>query len=155
MPRVHKVEHARKDYPDAGIEKGDTYYYWSFRYGGKRMSKTYPKPSQLTQSPFLIEFYSIQEEINALADPEDLDDILSRIDNLRDECQDSLDNMPEALQDTSESGMLLQERIDALESWYDELESIDRETDEELSEDEIEERREEMLEEIRSCDSGL
>lgn len=49
MPRVHS-QRAARDYPEAGIKKGDLYYKWSFRYGGTRKSKTYPKRSQLTQS---------------------------------------------------------------------------------------------------------
>lgn len=49
MPRVEKQK-AAKDYPDQGIQKGDTYFKWSFRYGGTHKSKTYPRPSQLTQS---------------------------------------------------------------------------------------------------------
>ena len=31
MPRVSK-QVARKDYPNAGIKKGDLYYKWKFRY---------------------------------------------------------------------------------------------------------------------------
>ena len=50
MPRVYTVNAARKDYPDDGISKGDTYYYWKFNYGSKVKSKTYPKRSQLTRS---------------------------------------------------------------------------------------------------------
>ena len=34
MPRVHFVKKARKDYPSTGIQKGDSYYWWQFRYGG-------------------------------------------------------------------------------------------------------------------------
>lgn len=60
MPRVH-CQRAAKDYPHAGIKKGDTYYKWSFRYGGTHMSKTYPRPSQLTQSKY-GEIYAAQEE---------------------------------------------------------------------------------------------
>lgn len=49
MPRVNFVKRARKDHP-GGIKKGESYYWWSFRYGGDRYSKTYPRRSQLTQS---------------------------------------------------------------------------------------------------------
>ena len=49
MPRVHFVRKAAKAHA-GGIEKGDSYYWWKFRYGGIRKSKTRPKRSQLTQS---------------------------------------------------------------------------------------------------------
>jgi len=48
MPRVLEQK-AGKDYPDQGIKKGDTYYKWSFRYGGTHKSLKRPRPSQLTQ----------------------------------------------------------------------------------------------------------
>ena len=62
MPRVYFVKKARKDYP-VGIKKGDSYYWWKFRYGGIHRSKTRPRPSQLTQSEFLSTIYAIIEEI--------------------------------------------------------------------------------------------
>lgn len=34
MPRVYTLR-ANKAYPEHGIAKGDTYYKWSFRYGGE------------------------------------------------------------------------------------------------------------------------
>ena len=43
MPRVHHVKSARKDNPVA--KKGESYYWWKFRYGGKRYSKT-PRPGR-------------------------------------------------------------------------------------------------------------
>lgn len=61
MPRVQKQK-AAKDYPDQGIQKGDTYFKWSFRYGGTYKSKTYPKPSQLTQGKASM-VYSVLEGI--------------------------------------------------------------------------------------------
>lgn len=55
------------------------------------------------------------------------EDISSELESIRDELQDKLDNMPEQLQE-SDSGMLLQERIESLESAIDELENIDIES---------------------------
>lgn len=150
MPRVHTVEKARKNYPEYGIKKGDKYYWWKFRYGGKRMSKTYPKQSELTQSAYLSAIYDLQDRINGISanTPEDLtadrDDIVSELETLRDETQDRLDSMPEHLQDTSSSGDLLRERIDALENAISELEGVDLDYD---GPDENE-LREEALEEL-------
>lgn len=136
MPRVNKVEKAAKDQPDHGIKKGDTYYWWKFRFGGKRVSKTFPKASQLTQSEYLSEIYSIHEDF---ADTEDGDlrdaipDLVDRIRECGEGCQERLDNMPEGLQQGS-TGEMLQERIDCCESAADELEGLDFE---ELSDEEL------------------
>ena len=63
-------------------------------------------------------------------DADDLDsskqEIVSELENIRDECQDSLDNMPDQLQD-GDTGMLLQERIDAVEQGISDIESIETE----------------------------
>ena len=53
--------------------------------------------------------------------------IADELGNIRDQCQDSLDNMPEGLQE-GDTGQLLQERIDTLDSVISELESIDYDT---------------------------
>lgn len=132
MARAHKVEHARKDYPEHNIKKGDTYYWWAFRFGGKHFSLIPPKPSQLTQSEFLSTIYAIDEDIQALTTEDDdiqgsIDDIVSQLEELRDECDDKHSNMPDQLQD-SEVGELLQERVDNLDDMINELQGI--ETDE-------------------------
>lgn len=130
MPRVHFVKKARKDYPNAGIAKGESYYWWKFRYGGKQMSKTPPKPSQLTQSAFLSQLYDLQERVAEFgADDKDtvvdfLNELRDEVENLASECQDSLDNMPYELQESSESGQLLQERIDMLEGVQMEIDDL-------------------------------
>lgn len=66
MPRV-KSQRANKDYPEHGIKRGDTYYKWSIRTGmggTTYISKTYPKPSQLTNSKMSTAFSS-QEGVEA------------------------------------------------------------------------------------------
>jgi hypothetical protein len=129
MPRVNFVKAARKDNPVA--KKGEPYYWWKFRYGGKRFSLTHPKPSQLTQSAYLSTVYTIQEQIEAwdtITNEDDLemfkDEIRNQLEELRDQTQESLDNMPESLQ-YSQTGELLQERIDALESAMDDIDNMD------------------------------
>jgi hypothetical protein len=133
MPRVYHVKKARKDNPI--VKKGEPYYWWKFRYGGKRYSKTYPKRQQLTQSGFKISLYDIEdslsESLSKAATKDDLqsviDGIVPEIESLRDECKESLSNMPEHLQQDSSSGELLQERIDNLEEWAGEFENFDTE----------------------------
>lgn len=139
MTRAIFVKKARKDYPEHNIKKGESYYWWKFRFGGKHFSKTAPKASDLTQSGFLQTLYDIQERIEGVGVDEDLDsfltDIKSDLESLRDECQSSLDNMPEHLQESSSSGEMLTNRIEALDSMIDELEGIS--TDVDVDEDDI------------------
>jgi len=161
MPKVHKhiartdIYEIGKQVPDATtkskfrldrsqpanerdkviVAKGEEYYKWSFRYGGVHISKTHPKPSQLTQSAYLQTIYGIEEEIGAasFSDASDLesfrDDIKSRLEELRDEQESKREAMPEQLQD-SETGTLLQERYDRLDDAINELDNIDLDYDE-------------------------
>jgi hypothetical protein len=126
MPKVYQKK-ANKDYPNEGIKKGDTYYLWSFRYGGTRKSLTRPKPSQLTQSEYLSTIYELQERDISGETMEELstlrDDIVSELEELRDAQQEKLDNMPEGLQQGS-TGELLQERYDTVDGVVSELEGI-------------------------------
>lgn len=52
------------------------------------------------------------------------DDIVDELETIRDELEDKLYNMPESLQD-SDTGMLIQERIDNVDEAISELENID------------------------------
>jgi len=128
MPRVTHVKKAQKDNPVC--KKGESYYWWKFRYGGKRYSLTRPKASQLTQSAYYGSLYEVEERIaeEACGTAEEMealrDEISEEIRNIGQECQDSLDNMPDSLQQ-GPTGELLQERIDACDGAADEIESID------------------------------
>lgn len=129
MPRVH-TQKAAKDYPEHGIKKGDTYYKWSFRYGGTYMSKEYPKPSQLTQSK-LSGAYAASEALDAglseASCPEDIvsliEDAISDIQSVADEYREAKENMPENLQD-SPTAQDCEEKADNLEAWIEDLESV-------------------------------
>lgn len=121
------------------INVGESYYTWCFYGGQPQYSKTAPKRSQLTQNWFKIELYSIQEEIEEREnqDTEDItilvDSVTERIESLRDECQEHLDNIPEQLQE-SDAGQTLQSRIDALDNALAEFENIDTEFESEIDE---------------------
>lgn len=123
MPRLHFVKKARKDNP--AVKAGESYYWWKFRYAGKRYSKERPRRSQLTQSAYLGTVYDLEDALVAFGDAADTEGLVLDLDNLRDECENSLDNMPQILQETSESGMLLQERIDALEDGIQLLQDLE------------------------------
>lgn len=126
MPRVTFVKKAQKKNPVA--EKGEPYYWWKFRYGGKRYSKTYPRASQLTQSNYLSTAYSIFEELEDadMTDAEAFADLLrekaDEIRDLGDEQASNRDAMPESLQD-GETGQLLEERNYACDNMADELDN--------------------------------
>jgi hypothetical protein len=94
------------------------------------------------------------------------DEIAPEIGTAGEECQDSLDNMPEGLQE-SPTGQLLQERIDACESAQSELESMDldfesehaaddkkvtKDTRDQELQDWLDEKKDEMTELIDACD---
>lgn len=159
MPKVHKVEKARK--PNAVVTQEDidkhteanptaSYYHWTTRPGGrgkgiKHYSKTYPKASQLTSSPFLSQLYSLKEnDFDCCSTAEELNDkieeIRSELEDMRDEVGTSLDNMPENLRESSSSGEMLQSRYDCLEEAINELDGIQSEIDlDEESESEMDE----------------
>ena len=155
MPRVHFVKKARKD--NSAVKKGESYFWWKFRYGRKQCSKTRPRASQLTQSAYFGTIYSIQEEIEDWGgDDSDefgtlVDDVREQVCELREETQGSLDNMPESLT-YSPTGELLQERIDALDGAESELDYVEDFTfdEEDFDEDNYEADEEEQMEEDRA-----
>lgn len=146
MARANYVKAARKDIPGTDIKAGDSYYWWKFRYGGKRYSKTYPKRSELTQSAFYSQLYDLEDRISDFS-PSGADDfnsfkeeIKDEIEEMKSQCEESLENIPESLREGN-SGTLLQERIDALDEWYNDIDNVE---DCEIDEDEI---RQDILDE--------
>jgi len=130
MAKATFVKCARKDVPNSDIKKGESYYWWKFRFGGRHVSRTAPRPSQLTQSEFLSTQLEIEERINNLSCDtlEDLiaerDDLVSEIRTLGEAQQEKHDNMPEGLQD-GDTGQLLDDRASSCEEWASELEGVD------------------------------
>ena len=157
MPRVHFVKKARKDNP--ACKAGESYFWWKFRFGGKQFSKTRPRRSQLTQSGFLSQLYEIEDALSGYAwdgDPEAFtQEMSSQLEDLKCECEDSLQNMPEHLQESSSSGELLQERIDGLDEMIQELEAIDTEIDSDLSEEKKEDRQADIAIDISNISANF
>jgi len=152
MAKAKFVKKARKDNPVC--KKGESYYWWKFKFGSKNYSLTPPKQSQLTQSDFLSQIYDIQDRINDIdLDSEfesEISEIVSDLESLRDEQEEKRDNMPEQLQDSG-SGEMLQNRYDSIDEMISELESIDLEVEDfskelEKEEDETEEEFNERVE---------
>lgn len=165
MARAHFVKKARKDNPVA--KKGEPYYWWKFNFGRKQYSKGAPSRSQLTQSAFLGQIYDIEDRISCTSIEDQTDaegqiaDLVADLENLRDECQESLDAMPEHLQETSSSGELLTERIESVEEMTSELVGIDTEVDELQdegeydSEDDYQEAQETFNERVSEIESAI
>jgi len=124
MPRVH-TQKAAKDYPNIGIKKGDTYYKWKFRYGPQIRSKTYPRQSQLTQSPHLSALYSASEAVEDCADPTDSEELMAALQSAMDFAQEAVDGYEEAAS-ACEGGIgeAHQERADAAQEVQSEYEDL-------------------------------
>lgn len=167
MPRVHQQK-AAKDYPDHGIKKGDVYYSWSFRYGGEHKSRTYPRPSQLTQSKLSTAYAAMEGLEDSLPSLDTLEGIAEaarecaeEVRGVAEEYRDSRENMPEGLQD-GPTGQECEEKADALEACADELESaaddveaLDADDFREEGDEEEEDIPEAMLDEARSLISAV
>lgn len=158
MPRVNKVV-ARKDYPECGIKKGQTYFHWKFKGEPVKRKLTYPTREELTRSEFLLTVYGIENTID-LVSVEDvmeqrdgaISDILSDIGCLRDDTEEKLGNMPEGFQQGS-TGQLLEERISNLDDWESRLDSIDFDAldDKEASDGAKMEAASNIVDEIQAC----
>lgn len=125
MARVY-TQKAGKDYPEAGIKKGDMYYSWSFRYGGEHKSLTPPRPSQLTQSKMsaALAAAEVAEDITESADnPEDIVAVLNEAAGT---IRDVADEYQEAADAFENGGALAEQnsdKADDLNEWADSLES--------------------------------
>lgn len=162
MARANFVAKAMKDNPAA--LKGESYWWWKFRYGPKRYSKTRPERHQLTQSGFYSQLWQLEDHLPMALDAAkdlqgveaEIESLIADLEMLMEECQESLDAMPESLQESSSSGELLAERIEGIEGWISELQSIDLEMpEEEPDDDEVEEHLENIKEEIINTNPGI
>lgn len=150
MPRVHEMKSQGR--AEGGtmrcvscptpIVKGEEYYQWSIKAtrGGttyrQHKAHGYPKQSQLTNSKLSEAYAAIetaQTDLAAASTKQEIEDVLQAcadgIDGVRDEYQNSLDNMPDGLQ-TGTTGQEIQEKIDALEEFSSNLTSVDLDDDE-------------------------
>jgi len=120
MPQVHHVNKSRKEFP--GVPKGSEYWWWKFAFGPTVRSLKPPQPWQLTRSEFLSEYLRIAgDTATSISDWDGVQDLVSELENLRDETQDKLNNM------TAESGPtveLLEARVEGLDEWIDHIEDV-------------------------------
>lgn len=156
MARLHFVKKARKPIKSIGVKKGDSYYWWKFNFSRtKHCSKAQPPRSALTQSEFLGQVYDLEDRLSALDNTMTAEDIQSEVEsiaeeirNLGQEQEDKRGNMPDQLQDSG-SGETLQNRYDSCEEWASNLEGVDFSVDDDLKGEDLENRIEEIIEEVQ------
>lgn len=101
------------------VEKGQEYWHWTFMRTGKQVSLTKPKYGRMKYGG-LTEFEMFNEGIDELRDEERYEEGLERIEEVRGELQEKLDNMPEQLQESSVLNDYIDE-CDELETEFQEL----------------------------------
>ena len=140
MGRVYNVKKAKKD--NAVVSKGEPYFYMIFRMGAtptrkfgfakKVLFKDYPKGSEMTLNTYKSTIRSISENLTSESFYRDsfedtVADIVSTLEEVRDTAQESYDNMPSQLAESSSSGQMLQERFETAEANIDAIESLELE----------------------------
>lgn len=176
MARVHH-RRANKDYPNAGIKKGEMYYYAKIKtgpYSSHTIRQKEPiRASQLTSSDYLARLFELQDQIGNIQEPEDAREIAEALRELGEEQREKFDNMPEGFQQ-GDTGQMIEERAEICESAADEMETLidgwdedtakqevldeadeeDGELDEGQIEDRIAEKKSEVVEAIRDLMPG-
>lgn len=141
MSKVHFVKSAAKDYPSVGVKKGESYYWWKPFRMGKQIRKERPRASEVASSDYARQVLAAVEELEAWEkrrDPwteSDRDDLVSHLEEVRDEEQNKFDNMPEGLQQ-GDTGMMLEQRVSDLDEWIDVLQGLEFEEDNDYGEEE-------------------
>lgn len=113
--RVTTVQAARKPQGTCGrcgitIDKGDSYRWWKFRYGGRRIRCTKPtcapKRSELTQNEVLGTAWDLADsDLPVMGEPDDFDeqvaDAVNTIGEILDMIQEKMDNIEQGFGHTS------------------------------------------------------
>ena len=133
MAKVQLIKKARKAWCcqkcHAEIKVGDPYYRAEVNFGPVfiRCTSCGLKSYEATTSEYTQRVGQLVNEwVDTYGVSEDaLEEIKSEIEEIKDDVESRLDEMPDQLRDSSSSGELLQERLDNLESAYDDLDAID------------------------------
>lgn len=119
---------AGKDYPEHGIKKGDLYYYWSVGFRGrKQMSKTPPKPSQLTGSKMSGAYAAQEGAQDAIGNATTPEEVAAALNDAADEIESVADEYQDAADATTGNGNRvpnadeMQEKADGLRDWAESL----------------------------------
>ena len=122
MPKVHQKT-AAKDYPEHGIQKGDTYYSWAFYRQKPRKSKSYPTRGELTQNETKIIVYAVYDQKQQDVTEEFLTKASGELDNASSEELYKYDNLPTGFQ-MGEKGQELEQNAEAIDQAISDVESI-------------------------------
>lgn len=146
MGKVVKVERCRKDWTCSRcrvlIPKGSPLLRGELNFAPPiiRCCKCGLQPWEVTTSEYQLSVGEIVYRWSENYEPneEGRDNIVGELEDIKSELEDRLYNMPEGLQE-GDTGLLIQERIDYLESAISDLECIDfEELEEEDAQGEIE-----------------
>lgn len=174
--KISTVKSARKDQGQCeicrgAIKVGDGYRSIKPRFGVKRkrcMNCPVWKPSEMTNSK-IATAYAAQEDANAMLDAMDVDEdnsaFVSNVQSILIQCaeggeecksdyEESLDNMPEGLQE-GDSGQAIQEKIDLLDGWIQDLESWSPSSEEPIEGQDRDEWTNEVVDEAREIIGSL
>lgn len=132
MGKVQVIQKSRKECKCNKCGKiipvGSKYYKGEINFGPtiRRCESCKLEGWEVTTSAYQLQVGRIvyKWEEDYAIDADGVSNIISDLEEIRDEVQERLDNMPYQLQE-ADTGMILQERIDALDSAISELESID------------------------------
>lgn len=135
--KIHTVKKARKDYPEYGVKKGDSYVYCfpkSFRKSeNRKLIRKTVEEIRIWIKEYANskrgEYSSLVEEVtNFLSEPnfEDIDYMIERVDEMYEEKTQNLENIPHQLQENH----VLNEQIESLEQLKEELEQLKEEMEE-------------------------
>ena len=136
MGKIYKIEKSRKEYTCSRcgkkIEKGQPYLRGELNFSKPiiRCPKCGLQHWEVTTSEYQLNVGEIvyRWNENYEVSEDGRDNIISDLEEIKDELQDRLDNMPEGLQQ-GDTGCLLQARIDSLDGAIYDLESIDFDDD--------------------------
>lgn len=132
MGKVTVVQKSRKEHKcskcGATIAVGQKYYRGELNFARPiiRCDKCKLEYWEVTTSGYQLSVGPIVHKAGEIYERNEvgLEELITDIETIRDECQENLDNMPESLQ-SSPTGELLQERIDGLDEAISILENID------------------------------
>lgn len=132
MGKIKMIQKSRKDYKCSKcgkiIPKGSSYWKGELNFHPSiyRCLKCGLKNYEVTTSSYVSQVGEIVEDWSESYSAEEgcWEEISSALGEIRDELECNLENMPEQLQE-SETGQLLQERIESLESVMSDLENAD------------------------------
>lgn len=99
------------------IDKGDSYYWWKPMYGNRIISKEKPSNFDLTNNEYTKSLYVIQDAINNL----DMDLARCEINELIQNIEQKIANLPPQLRYNSRAGKLLNDRSIYLNAFFEKL----------------------------------